>query len=726
MASAQVLRKQEQHLQAGKRRLEEFRKKKAAERSKKTEPTDVVSLQEKQHVQTEQVRPTNSTAAVNSYENHAFVSITNNHNINNNNNNDTKAIIESTLTSENDQEITTPDKSPSFVPQFTSNYSYGSAPVDRHSLANQHYDTNYYYTQSISNGYHLKENNQPLKASPIQVLPGPVLQTKSSNTATLEENGYKSTLQDSYQPSIGLRSSGFQAEDKIVHGNAKLTQSSISDLVEKKLSNSASSLPYGDRAFEQTSSSLGLNFDSGSLSNQSSLYSGSNEATRRSRPSFLDSISVSKAEPERDNSPLVNNTGFLGSSAFSNSSTEAESKGIFSKFTNSNATSSLEQSRNSSVFSANGGDFLKSSASENTMERKNEFYSAKQNEDFAALEQYIEDLTQEKFSLQRALDGSQALSESLAAENSSLTDTYNQQRSIVNQLRSEMENLQEEITSQLAELDAVKHEYANLQLECSAADERANILASEVIGLEEKALRLRSNELKLERQMENSQAEISSFKKKISSIEKDRQDLQSTISALQEGNQDTSSDTTNQELHIDGSLLGSDASNIHLLPESGQLGVSSMIIPSDQMRIIRNINSLVSELTLEKQELTQALSSESSQSSKLKELNKELSRKLEAQTQRLELLTAQSMASENVSARQPDTLIVQDNTPYADEGDEDKKNFVIRYYFSKAMEGSFKSCGKGIRMDYEALSWRTVKKKNQQASVIWDCLSILV
>lgn len=41
--------------------------------------------------------------------------------------------------------------------------------------------------------------------------------------------------------------------------------------------------------------------------------------------------------------------------------------------------------------------------------------------------QHIEDLTQEKFSLQRSLEASQALAESLAAENSSLTDTYNQQ-----------------------------------------------------------------------------------------------------------------------------------------------------------------------------------------------------------------------------------------------------------------------------------------------------------
>ncbi|KAG4141601.1 hypothetical protein ERO13_D06G084232v2, partial [Gossypium hirsutum] len=38
-----------------------------------------------------------------------------------------------------------------------------------------------------------------------------------------------------------------------------------------------------------------------------------------------------------------------------------------------------------------------------------------------------------------------------------------------------------------AELESFKMEYANTRLECNAADERANILASKVIGLEEKA-----------------------------------------------------------------------------------------------------------------------------------------------------------------------------------------------------------------------------------------------
>lgn len=55
----------------------------------------------------------------------------------------------------------------------------------------------------------------------------------------------------------------------------------------------------------------------------------------------------------------------------------------------------------------------------------------------------------------------------------------------------------------------------------------------------------------------------------------------------------------------------------------------------------------------------------------LKELNKELTRKLEAQTQRLELLTTQSMTiNNNAQPRRPNTRAVHENIPYADEGDE--------------------------------------------------------
>jgi len=44
------------------------------------------------------------------------------------------------------------------------------------------------------------------------------------------------------------------------------------------------------------------------------------------------------------------------------------------------------------------------------------------------------------------------------------------------------------VSYQQVELQAFKSEYTNAQLECNAADERAKLLASEVIGLEEKVL----------------------------------------------------------------------------------------------------------------------------------------------------------------------------------------------------------------------------------------------
>lgn len=103
--------------------------------------------------------------------------------------------------------------------------------------------------------------------------------------------------------------------------------------------------------------------------------------------------------------------------------------------------------------------------------------------------QHIDDLTQEKFSLQRALETSQALSESLAAENTTFTDSFNRQvfwldeciysmsKQIfstysfwyiivspilifilqgkeVNQLKSEIERLHEKIKSQMVSLSS--------------------------------------------------------------------------------------------------------------------------------------------------------------------------------------------------------------------------------------------------------------------------------
>jgi hypothetical protein len=53
------------------------------------------------------------------------------------------------------------------------------------------------------------------------------------------------------------------------------------------------------------------------------------------------------------------------------------------------------------------------------------------------------------------------------------------------------------------------------------------------------------------------------------------------------------------------------------------------------------------------------------------ELNKDLTHKLEAQTQRLELMTAQRMANEGSVAQPSDaSQLISEPAVYADEGDE--------------------------------------------------------
>ncbi|KAJ4894457.1 BLISTER [Raphanus sativus] len=455
-------------------------------------------------------------------------------------------------------------------------------------------------------------------------------------------------------------------------------------------------------------------FNSPSRPSQSSDYSASsyssakNEASlKKNRPSFLDSLNISRApetqyQPPEIQGDLVSSSGSgagSGPSSLQFISGERVSNGPSLMSGASDSPYPYDNFRSPSFPIANG-----------VMPGFTDYSMPKHNDDFSTLEQHIEDLTQEKFSLQRDLDASRALAESLASENSSMTDTYNQQRSIVNQLKDDTEKLQQQIQAQMGELESVRNEYANAQLECNAADERSQILASEVISLEDKALRLRSNELKLERELESAQAEMSSYKKKLQILEKDRQDLQSTIKALQEekkvlqnmvqkassGGKSTALDkgstsrknasTSTEGLaisdNIPGSsiqetdstdLLGSGLSSTAIIHEIGQLTLEGfpLSVPADQMRLIENINTLIAELAIEKEELVQALSTELSQTARVKELNKDLSRKLEVQTQRLELLTAQNMAIDNISpAKQPDSHVVQERPPIADEGDE--------------------------------------------------------
>ncbi|KAF3337257.1 hypothetical protein FCM35_KLT17844 [Carex littledalei] len=440
-----------------------------------------------------------------------------------------------------------------------------------------------------------------------------------------------------------------------------------------------------------------------SYSNQSPFSSSAfGTSAVRSRPSFLDTIGVSR-----------------GSTFQETTSGEPDKSSSLFSYNNSNLPSPFTRQPPSvtnfmgKFDDLDGQDFAAKDTSNHSTDSYKITPTRAKDEDFAALEQQlIEDLTQEKFSLQRALDTSKSIAETLAADHESITENYNQQGQVISQLKSDMEMLHHEMEAQSLALDSLRMEYDNARHECNAADERAKILASEVISLEEKALRLRSNELRLGKQVESLNSEISSFKRKVSALERERQDFQSTIDALQEerkllmnkirnastnekvkdttkapetANASTSTSDLDESNRAQNVVESTATAGVHTEQEAGpsqtlpldtsnipfSIGEMHEVLPPDQLRMIDNINSLVSELSVEREELMRALRIESSNCSKLKELNKDLTQKLEAQTQRLELMTAQRMANESSTAKPSDgSHLISESTVYADEGDE--------------------------------------------------------
>ncbi|XP_026435870.1 protein BLISTER-like [Papaver somniferum] len=756
MSSAQVSRKQD--LEAGKRKLEEFRKKKAERRiGKKVAPigqtqpaADVSQSEDKKALQipdSDGAGPSERNGV--SYEESPPSAVVRD---------DTKA-YDSSQTTELGSSSVTHDSAP--ISNKTHDVLLYAGPFQKHAADqdSRWYDRSRLPESQSVNYAGLREDmnhninsagtreptyeatiDQPATPKPFYLtgvtdtnsqsdyysrFDGHLRQDSKEFSAKAPETShvFNADFQsDKLADDVGfgtLSTSGSQYEDPI-HPSTNLTES----VLDFKNKHGGSDFNGASFLEERRKFNNSINHQQGTdnapwLSSElPSIDTASIAGNRQSRPSFLGSLNVNtvpseshmsctdqeKSEPFLIASKAKNQTQVSSASRRPFSSTVGNFDSL-----KSDLFGASEPVLNLSVSIGNDGETLRQSTKENNAERKQESFLPKHDENFAALEQHIEDLTQEKFSMQRSLDASRSLSESLAAENSSLTDSYNQQGALVNQLRLDMERLQEEIRAQLLEIESIKMEYVNAQLECTAADERAQILTSEVIELEEKALRLRSSELKLERQLENSNDEITSYKRKVSILEKERQDLQLTINAMQEEKKVLQSklrnasggeksfdvqtpsvkdmSTSTQDLEVSGGEIMSStfdpemqeaafplpgSSSAIQLPENSQFhpSVSSAAIPPDQLYMIGNINALILELVLEKEELTRALVSESSNGSTLKELNRELSRKLEAQTQRLELLTAQSMASENLQARQPDLLTMNDGTTYTDEGDE--------------------------------------------------------
>ncbi|XP_013593817.1 PREDICTED: CDKN2A-interacting protein [Brassica oleracea var. oleracea] len=254
-----------------------------------------------------------------------------------------------------------------------------------------------------------------------------------STSTQMHGSGLISSRKDSLQPTTRMAES--------THQSGELRRGGSSILQKPTLSNSYlfSSPDTSSRPSESSD-------DYGATS-----YSAKNEATvKRNRPSFLDSLNISRASETQYQHPEIHETS-SGSHLTVGDESGPSSLQYISGKSDSNGPSSdspypYDNFRSPSFPVANG-----------VMPGFTDYSIPKQNDDFSSLEQHIEDLTQEKFSLQRDLDASRALAESLASENSSMTDTYNQQRSIVNQLKDDMEKLNQQIQAQMVSILLVTH-----------------------------------------------------------------------------------------------------------------------------------------------------------------------------------------------------------------------------------------------------------------------------
>ena len=123
-------------------------------------------------------------------------------------------------------------------------------------------------------------------------------------------------------------------------------------------------------------------------------------SSRRSRPSFLDSLNVSRPslgspfqQPEQDSSMSnhleSSSNDISGSTYFHKPSEETKTVAPLSDFATAGVHSAFEHLTNSSGFNNNSQDAYMIGAKENGMEKKHDYYAPSKNEDFAALEQVV-------------------------------------------------------------------------------------------------------------------------------------------------------------------------------------------------------------------------------------------------------------------------------------------------------------------------------------------------
>ncbi|KAL4319975.1 hypothetical protein GQ457_18G006400 [Hibiscus cannabinus] len=244
MASAQVLpssRKQE-HLEAGKRRLQEFRKKKAAEKAKKAAYTTQtqasnVSLNDKQQLETEQVRVTESGGAGTS-DGADLSSVK----IINYKTSDNMHAFPSSLANDYNSSSTKAQTHAKSQENEKYGASYNAGPLSNDILQTGHMSNAFQEPKSKEDGY-LKVNPISSEYFVSKISQQSSLQSKASEGSLLgSSRGPSSIYEDSVRSTSG--GTGFIHEvEQNLQGAAEFKEPMISDFGERKFSSSSSWFP---------------------------------------------------------------------------------------------------------------------------------------------------------------------------------------------------------------------------------------------------------------------------------------------------------------------------------------------------------------------------------------------------------------------------------------------------------------------------------------------------
>ena len=134
-------------------------------------------------------------------------------------------------------------------------------------------------------------------------------------------------------------------------------------------------------------------------------------------------------------------------------------------------------------------------------------------EDAPSYEELIDQLTREKFDLQRGLESQLSAMDNLVTENENLTEQYNAQGARLSALQEELTTVRESAMTLAATSEMLVRERDGAKAASAAAIERSQQLAAEVIQLEETVLKLKSEKLRRER-MTQQQLVAEAFREK--------------------------------------------------------------------------------------------------------------------------------------------------------------------------------------------------------------------